>query len=121
MAKNFTQAGFSGMTVTGSYGGTPPFMPREQVINFKYVQPVSDVWALGATYYNMLTGNYPLDFRPGVDHVKVILNDTPVPIRKRRSDIPANLAEVIDHSLAVKTKDRYQNAGEMLSAIRKAL
>jgi len=121
MAKNFTQAGFSGMTVTGSYGGTPPFMPREQVINFKYVQPVTDVWALGATYYNMLTGNYPLDFRAAPDPILVILNNKPVPIRKHRSDIPNRVAEVIDRALEVKINDRYKDAGEMLSAMRKAL
>lgn len=121
MAKNFTTAGFSGMTVTGSYGGTPPFMPREQVINFKYVKPVTDVWALGATYYNMLTGFYPLDFSGEPDHVKVILNGKPTPIRQRRSDIPPRLAEVIDRSLQVKVQDRYQDAGEMLVAVRKAI
>jgi len=121
MAKNFTTAGFSGMTVTGSYGGTPPFMPREQVINFKYVKPVTDVWALGATFYNMLTGYYPLDFSAGQDHVKVILNEKPTPIRKRYSDIPASLAQVIDRSLEVKVQDRYQDAGEMLAAMRKAI
>jgi serine/threonine protein kinase len=121
MAKDFTKAGFSGMTVTGSWGGTPPFMPREQVINFKYVQPVTDVWALGATYYNMLTGNYPLDFGHEPDPVKVILKGTPTPIRRRRTDIPTRFAEVIDRSLEVKTQDRYQDAGEMLAAMRKVL
>lgn len=35
LSKNFVQAGFSGMTITGSYSGTYPFMPREQVTNFK--------------------------------------------------------------------------------------
>jgi serine/threonine-protein kinase len=121
MAKNFNIAGFSGMTVTGSYGGTPPFMPREQVINFKYVKPVTDVWALGATFYNLLTGFYPLDFGRGQDHIKVILNGKPTPIRRRRSDIPTGLAFVIDRSLKVKIQDRYQDAGEMLAALRKAI
>ena len=53
MAKNFQQAGLSGMSLTGTFAGTPLFMPREQFINFKYVKPVSDVWSLGATFYNM--------------------------------------------------------------------
>src|SRR5690348_14400070 len=47
LAKSFEQAGLSGMTATGSYVGSFPFMPREQVINFKRIQPISDVWAMG--------------------------------------------------------------------------
>ncbi len=121
MAKNFTNAGWSGNTQSGQYGGTPVFMPREQVINFKYVKPVTDVWSLGATYYNMLTGCYPLDFSMAADHVKVILNGKPTPIRRHRSDIPGKIAEVIDRSLEVKIQDRYQDAGEMLAAMQKVL
>ena len=44
LAKNFQQSGFSGMTVTGVTLGNPNLMPREQLLNFKHVKPVSDVW-----------------------------------------------------------------------------
>ena len=43
------QAGLSGMSMTGGYAGTPVFMPREQITNFKYVKPASDVWSMGFT------------------------------------------------------------------------
>jgi pSer/pThr/pTyr-binding forkhead associated (FHA) protein len=59
LAKSFEKAGLSGLTLTGNYAGTPYFIPREQLINFKYVKPVSDVWSMGATIYNMLTGTFP--------------------------------------------------------------
>ena len=59
LAKNFAQAGLSGMTATGSFAGSFPFMPREQVTNFKFVKPVSDVWSMGATFYNILTDQFP--------------------------------------------------------------
>jgi len=36
LAKHFAKAGFSGLTLTGTYAGTPLFLPREQIINFKY-------------------------------------------------------------------------------------
>lgn len=121
LAKSFTQAGFSGLTATGSYAGSFPFMPREQVTNFKFVKPVSDVWSMGATFYNMLTGQWPRDFRRGQDPVEAILHGEIVPIRKRDSRIPARMAEVIDRSLASKPADRYQSAGEMRQALEKAL
>lgn len=121
LAKNFQKAGFSGMTVTGSYAGTPPFMPREQVTNFKYVKPASDVWSMGATLYNMLTGQFPRDFRRGRDPMEIILQGNIVPIRKRDPSIPRNVADVIDQSLSDKVSDRYQTASEMRKALEKVL
>jgi eukaryotic-like serine/threonine-protein kinase len=121
MAKNFDKAGFSGMTATGSYAGTYPFMPREQVTNFKYVKPVSDVWAMGATLYNMLTNRYPRNFTRGDDHVEIILHGEIISIGKRLPGLPRNVVEVIDHAIANKANDRYQNAGEFLQALKKVL
>jgi len=121
MAKSFQQAGLSGMTVTGDCAGTPVFMPREQVVNFRQVKPVSDVWSLGATFYCMLTGHGPRDFPPGVDPMEVVLGGKAVPIRRRDATLPKKLAEVIDRSLAVKPEDRFQDASEFRRALKKAL
>ena len=121
LAKNFAQAGLSGMTATGSFAGSFPFMPREQVTNFKFVKPVSDVWSMGATFYNMLTDQFPRDFHRGQDPMEVILQGTIVPLQKRLPNIPKSVAEVIDCALANKTSDRYQDAGEMCEALNKVL
>jgi serine/threonine protein kinase len=119
--KDFEKAGLSGMTVTGSVIGTYPFMPREQLVNFKYVKPVSDVWSVGATFYNMLTGQYPRETRRGQDPMMVVLRNHAVPIRQRMSSIPSRVAQILDRALATKTDARYQNAGEMLRALEAAL
>lgn len=121
MAKNFQLAGLSGMTLTGEFGGTPGFMPREVVIHFKRAKPVSDVWSLGATFYCMLTGRTPCDFPRGIDPVKIVLDGKVVPIRKRDSKLPKKLAAVIDQSLAVNPKDRFQDAREFQRALERAL
>jgi hypothetical protein len=121
LAKNAAKAGLSGMTATGSYGGSFPFMPREQVTNFKYVKPVSDVWSMGATFYFLLTGQFPRDFRRGQDPVEAILHGTIIPLRKRDPKIPPALAEVVNRSLANNPEDRYPNAGEMRKALEKVL
>ncbi|EFH80095.1 protein kinase domain-containing protein [Ktedonobacter racemifer] len=120
LAKNFEQAGLSGMTATGSYAGSFPFMPREQVINFKRVQPVSDVWAMGATCYTMLTGTFPRTHRRGEDPMLAILHGEIVPLRQRDPQFPVRLAEVIDQSLASKEGERFRHAGEMYEALVKA-
>ncbi len=121
MAKSFEQAGLSGMTMTGGVGGTPAFMPREQVINFLQVKPVSDVWGLGATFYCMLTGRLPRDFPRGVDPMEVVLGGRVVPLRERDAALPRKLAEVIDRSLAVSPKARYLDAAQMHDALVKVL
>lgn len=121
LAKNFTKAGYSGMTATGSYGGSYPFMPREQVTNFKFVKPVSDVWSIGATFYFLLTRQYPRAERRGQDPIDAILKGEVVPIRKHDPAFPSKLAEVIDRSLANKVPERYQNAAEMRKAMEQAL
>jgi serine/threonine protein kinase len=121
LATCFDRAGLKSHTVTGNVAGTPPFMPKEQVTNFKYVKPVSDIWSISATFYNMLTGNFPRDFRLGQDPIAVVLSGIIVPIRKRNANIPSKVAEVIDRALAVDVNERYQDAGEMLKAMQKAL
>jgi hypothetical protein len=119
LAKNFDKAGFSGMTVTGAYAGTPIFMPKEQITNFKYVKPVTDVWSFGATAYNVLTGLTPRDFPRGADPMEVILRGEIIPIRKRDPKIPPALAAVIDRAIQGNPKDRYQDAREMVQELKK--
>ncbi len=121
LAKNFEQAGFSGMTITGTYAGTPAFMPREQLTNFKYVKPVSDVWSLAATFYVMLTGALPRDFPKGMDPLEVILHGRVIPVQERDRSISRPLAKVLDRALANSPKDRFPDGKEMLAAIKSVL
>jgi len=119
MAKSFQLAGLSGMSITGSSAGTPVFMPPEQIVNFKYVKPVSDVFSMGATLYYLLTGGFPFDFPAKRDPIDIILNEEVLPIRSRNPGISKPLAAVIDQSVTKKHKDRYRDAGEFLAALKK--
>jgi len=118
LSKSFQLAGLSGMSVTGGHSGTPVFMPPEQIINFKYVKPVSDVFSMGASIYYLLTGEYPFMFSKGRDPLDVVLNDETVPIHKRITSLSKGLAIAIDRSLSKKTKERFQDAGEMLKGFK---
>jgi serine/threonine-protein kinase len=120
LAKAFETAGLSGHTYTGAKAGTPVFMPRQQVIDFKYAKPAVDVWAAAATYYNMLTGCFPKDFS-GKDMMLDALTKDAVPILKRGVGIPPRLAAVIDQALTEKPNIGFQTAKELKQAIEKAL
>jgi len=121
LAKNFEQAGLSGMTLAGHFAGMPLFMPREQVLNFKRVKPVSDVWSIAATFYYMLTGAPPRETPKGIDPLAAVLGGVSIPIRDRDHNIPKPLAAVIDRALAVDHKKRFQNATEFRDALAKAV
>ena len=121
LGKAFREAGLSGMTATGSYAGTWPFMPREQLTNFRDAKPACDVWAIGATFYVMLTGQLPREIRRGQDPVEVVLRGEVVPVRKREPGLPRAVAEVIDRAPVMDPKARYQTAGEMRKALERAL
>jgi serine/threonine protein kinase len=117
LAKCFEQAGLSGMTATGICRGTYAFMPREQLTEFKYVRATSDIWSIAATFYHVLTGNFPRDFPPGRDPVEVILNDDCVPIRRRDPAIRASIAAVIDRALKPDPAQPFASAAEKRSAV----
>ncbi|MEJ0000064.1 MAG: FHA domain-containing serine/threonine-protein kinase [Verrucomicrobiota bacterium] len=121
MSKNFQKAGLSGMSMTGHYAGTPLFMPPEQITNFKYVKPVSDVWSMGAAIYNVLTGQFPYPFDRKRDPIDIILNENVVPIRDRDASIPRPLADVLDKAVAKRHKNRFENAGAFLHQLNAVL
>jgi WD40 repeat protein/serine/threonine protein kinase len=120
LAKAFDLAGLSGHTLSGTSAGTPRFMPRQQVINFKYAKPEVDVWAAAASLYNMLTGAYPRDFS-GKDPFLAVLQTDPVSICQRDSSIPKSLAQLIDLALVDKPEIHFKNAAAFKRALESLL
>jgi len=121
MAKAFEAAGLMDFTRTGEAGGTPVFMPRQQIINYKYAKPDVDVWGVAASYYFMLTGAFPKDFNLSKDPWSQALKYSAVQIRKRDRSIDKRLAEVIDHALIEKPSIGFGSAKEFKEAIEGAL
>ena len=121
LAKSFEQAGLTGLTVTGSVRGTPHFTPREQVTNYKYVKPVSDVWSMGATLYYLLSGDVPRG-STGVDNPMLrALTTEPTPLVRRAPRIPTPLCEVVDRAVATDPTERFPSARALQRALEAAL
>lgn len=121
LAKALDTAGLSGHTRTGSIGGSVAFMPRSQLIDFKYARPEGDLWAVMACLYWMLTGTSPRAFPPGTDPIAVVLRDSPVPIREHRPSLPEPLADVIDTMLIDRPKVTVITAAVLAHALRQAV
>jgi serine/threonine protein kinase len=120
LAKNFQEAGASGVTGDGALGGTLPYMPKEQLLDFKYVKPPADIYALGATMYRLLTGCFPRDFREGENWIRVALEAPVVAVRARESGrtVPAALSKIVERALEPDVKQRFQSADEMRRALQ---
>ncbi len=115
LAKSFDLAGLSGQTLTKSMGGTPGFIPRQQVLKYRESQPAVDVWASAACLYNMLTGDFPRNFTS--DPFMDVLENDPVPILQRNGNIPKKLAEVIDLALIEKPQIYFDSAEKFKKAL----
>jgi serine/threonine protein kinase len=120
LSKAFDLAGLSGLTRSGMPLGTPAFVPRQQVVNFKYARPEVDIWALAATLYYLLTGAAPRDFDARYPWL-VVLETSAKPIRERNPQIPARLAQVIDRALIDKPQIHFKTAAEFRRALEEAL
>jgi serine/threonine protein kinase len=121
LAKSFQQAGLSGMTATGTVGGTYQFMPREQLTSYRQSRPATDVWSMAATLYYLLTGQYARDFAAHPDPLAVILQGGVVPLRQRDPSVPQDLAAVIDRALDDEPSRRFPTARELVTALRGVL
>jgi hypothetical protein len=123
LAHAFDQAGLSGLSRTGTTAGKPAFLPRQQVVNFKYAKPEVDVWALAACFYFMVTGESPRDFPEDRDPWRIVLDCPAVPIRQRPLGrrVAADLAGVIDHALTERPAIGFATAGEFRRALLDAI
>jgi eukaryotic-like serine/threonine-protein kinase len=119
LAKSIRGLGLSGLTFSGEMRGTVPFMPPEQILDFKTVTPAGDLYATAATLYYLLSCQFIYDqVADGGDLIRTLLEDPPVPIQKRRPDVPATLATILERCLARDPNDRYPTATAMRQALK---
>ena len=105
-------------TFTGLRGmGSLPYTPLEQYGEVaEYTDVRSDIYALGATFYHMLTGRVPFEAEtPLAVVLKHITDPLPMP-RTINPAIPETVEWVILKALAKEPGDRYQSAGELAAA-----
>ncbi|MBY0233075.1 MAG: protein kinase [Gemmataceae bacterium] len=104
----------SHLTVARVGFGTTAYMPYEQAVNAKHADGRSDIYALGATLYHLLTGNVPF---PGDNHLEVVEKKKAGGFRPASAHAPAvppALDVVLGRMLARLPRDRYQTASELI-------
>jgi serine/threonine-protein kinase len=118
LARAYQASSLSGLTRPNALGGTPGFMPPEQIVNFRDVKPAADQYAAAATLYNLLTGKLAHGASDSFYELCLkILNSELVDIRSVRPDIPDGLAKAIHRALAREPRDRFEDVSVFRSAL----
>jgi serine/threonine-protein kinase len=97
--------------------GTPHYMPHEQSVDGDMVDGRSDLFALGATLYHLLTGVVPFTGNSPEQLVAEKARGVFPPAREVCPDIPAELDDILARTLARRPADRFQTAGDLVTAL----
>ena len=99
--------------------GTMVYMAPEQLVSPRAVDHRADLYAVGATLYEMLTGEVPFDGDEGYPLMKRIELEPPPDPRQFQPDLHQSLVDVVLGALEKDPNDRYFSAGEMDAALRR--
>ena len=105
------------MTETGLSLGTPHYMSPEQATAEKTITGKSDIYSLGATLYEMLTGNPPHTGSSAQQIIMKIVTEDPAPVTKARRSVPPNVAAAVNQALEKVPADRFDSAKAFAEAL----
>lgn len=100
------------LTSTATLVGTAPYMPPEQIMR-ENLDARSDIFSLGVTLYELITGIRPFDGQHTIDLLHSILHDEPKPISELRPEVDEMLTAIVGKALKKDRNERYQSATEM--------
>jgi tetratricopeptide (TPR) repeat protein len=118
--KDDVRSGSSTLTVAGAVMGPPAYMAPEQARG-EPVDQRADVFALGAMLYHTLAGVPPYNARTATDVIAAAALGRVVPLMTRERRAPRELVAIIDRAMAQEAHDRYPNAGDLATELRRFL
>ena len=113
-----------GATATGPIGvrGTPSFMAPEQIAGDRAaIGPRSDVFALGATLYSLLTGRPPFQAASVIETLDLVRTREPAPPRTLVPGLPRDLETIALTCLRKDPRRRYASAGALADDLQRWL
>ena len=108
-----------GMTMTGEFVGTPAYMSPEQIAAGRTpLDHRSDIYSLGATFYELLTLQRPFPGERRDQVLAQILHKEPKPPRKVNKKVPVDLETICLKAMEKDPDRRYQTAGKLAEDLR---
>jgi serine/threonine protein kinase len=107
----------AGITITGTTLGSVNYMPPEQVKGDP-VDARSDLYSLGVSLYEMVTGQLPFTGHSSYSLMSAHLEEPPKPPIAVRPDLPRGLNAIILMALAKEPGDRFQSADAFRNALK---
>ena len=107
-------------TRTGIVLGTPSFMSPEQLCGAK-VDGRTDLYALGVTLFQLLTGALPLQAESMPELMHKIVHVPAPDVRTLRPDLPEAVATLVAKALNKRPEDRYQTGAQLAQALTHAM
>ena len=104
-------------TLGSALAGTPQYMSPEHVQG-RPIDARSDLFALGCVLYEMLAGEGPFHRGSIAETAVAIVDQEPVPLARRRRDVPRPLTAVVERALRKAPEHRYANTDAMLADLR---
>ena len=103
-------------TAIGISVGNAPYLSPEQARGYP-LDGRSDLYTLGVTFYELLTGRPVVAAKDLVQAIRAVLEKDPPSLRFERADIPPAVDEVIRTATRKSARDRYKNAEAMRTAL----
>ena len=107
----------AGMTLPGVAMGTPGYMAPEQLGDARSVDGRADVYAVGATLFEMLTKRRPIEFDTFETWMRKLMSERPPPLAQVAPHVPPAVAAAVDRALARDPDGRWPSAAAMRDAL----
>jgi hypothetical protein len=112
-----TTASAGQLTQLGAVMGTPDYIAPEQATDAHAADIRADIYSLGCTLYDLLTGRPPFPDGTALDKVLAHTREQPRPLTALRKDVPPALARVVERMMAKDPARRYQTPAEVAEAL----